>query len=1315
MPSLFTSFYWKHPRHLMLGLLFCLLSLGSMAQPGTLDVTFGNFVSGIKPSTSFSDVLVLPSGKILLAGAFPKGIVRLNSDGTPDFTFNPGGTGVNSGSISQMVLQGDQKVLLVASGNSGSPFSYNGTTFPGIARINSDGTLDTSFNPPNNPDDPNQSLGIGAKRAVALQQIQNEQKIVVFEEGLSTSQPSSVIRLNANGTLDINFNKVKVITAYTFSDGYAPICTISIQGDSKIILSGYNADTVRIGNASPILVKGVFRLNANGTYDSSFLTPTTGISSNKIASNNSYTALIQPDGKVILPLSSNSTTQPLIRFNPANGTVDNNFSTAFGGDSRSTTDMLLLPDGDIIAIGSFTSYSNQTRNGIVRINPDGTLDTDFNPGTGFPTSSDIKSIARQADGKYLVAGSFASYNGTPRLNLVRINADGSIDNTFANFTYGFDQSVSSVLVQPDGKVLVGGPYFSIYNGVTRNKIARLNADGTNDATFNTGTSPGFDFNVNALLRQADGKIWVGGGFTKFNDANSRKGLVRLTADGAWDNLSGVGVGDGGTVNSLALRSDGKLFVGGSFTSYNGANVQPLILIEPSDGTRNTSFNLFQSLQAGGSVNAIAVQSDNKVIFGGSNLTVDPNYGSIPNIFRANADGKLDNTFNVGTGFNADVYAIVVLPSNDVLVGGNFTRYKANPDVEGSGSPRNGLALLSSTGDLKTGFTQGISEGSTIYSIRVQADGGILVGGSDGTSTGILLRFKADGTLDTDFNKGNAGPNKAVNSIDVQSPDGKILIGGEFESYNGTPRDYIARVNNAAACGTITLSPASLSNATAGSAFSVTITAAGGTAPYTYAVSAGTLPAGLTLTNAGTLSGTPTTAGTFTFTIKATASGSGNCTGTKAYTLTVAAACPTIAINSATLPAATQGTAYSQTLTVTGGATVFTVSSGSLPDGLTLSSAGVISGTPTASSATASFTVQAAAGTCVGTRNYTITVTGGSCPTVNFTPATLPNANVGTAYSQTIVATDGTLTYTLALAEGDSLPAGLAFEATTGLISGTPTTADSSTFTIKATAASGGCTGTKEYTLTVLACPTIAISPDTLPAATQGIDYSQTLRATGGTAPYRFAITDGTLPAGVSLDSTGVLSGSSSVAGAVAFTVAVKDSNGCVGGQAYTVCVNPKPRISPSNQNSFASVTLVSDSPEGNQWLLNEQPISGATGASYTVTEKGSYQVEVSINGCTGRSDALTITASEPGQSDAFMLYPNPVEDQLVVRYRSANPVQFVAVNMPGIEVGRITPVRNSEGIWEGKLRTSSYPSGTYLLRIEEAGSGIRQANPFIKR
>ncbi|HEX7706032.1 MAG TPA: IPTL-CTERM sorting domain-containing protein [Thermoanaerobaculia bacterium] len=266
----------------------------------------------------------------------------------------------------------------------------------------------------------------------------------------------------------------------------------------------------------------------------------------------------------------------------------------------------------------------------------------------------------------------------------------------------------------------------------------------------------------------------------------------------------------------------------------------------------------------------------------------------------------------------------------------------------------------------------------------------------------------------------------------------------------------------------------------------------------------------------------------------------------------ASGCGPITLDPATLPAGVVDTPYNQTITATGGTSPyeFEIVDGFLPTGLSLSLTGDITGTPTATGSF-TFTVRATDDVgCVGTRIYTIVINPvviGGCPTITVSPETLPLMVPGTPFSQMIEADGGEEPYVFTHTAG-TLPPGLSL-ASDGLLDGTPTTPGSYTFTVTATD-EDGCIGTRIYTALV-DCPTIAIAPMVLPALQVGAPYSQLLIASGGTSPYVFLLTGGVLPAGLTLSSDGLISGTPTTEGSFTFTVTATDANSCAVSRTYT--------------------------------------------------------------------------------------------------------------------------------------------------------------------
>ncbi len=309
------------------------------------------------------------------------------------------------------------------------------------------------------------------------------------------------------------------------------------------------------------------------------------------------------------------------------------------GPDGAITSASVQSNDKIIVGGGFEEYDGISRLGIARLNTDGLLDTTFDPGTGFDAS--IHALAIQSDDKILVGGQFTEYDGTLRNRIARLNTDGSLDLSFDPGD-GFDSTVSSLVIQSDGKIIAGGS-FTAYDGTPRIRIARLNTDGTLDMSFDPGD--GFSGQVSSLIIQSDDKIMAGGSFTAY-DGTPRIRIARLNTDGSLDGSFDPGDGFDSSVNSLSIQSDGKIVVGGQFIEYDGT---PRIRIARlnTDGTLDGSFDPGDGF--GVAPNYILIDDDDKIVAAGNFTAYD---GTGRNrITRINTDGSLDLTFDIGTGFD----------------------------------------------------------------------------------------------------------------------------------------------------------------------------------------------------------------------------------------------------------------------------------------------------------------------------------------------------------------------------------------------------------------------------------------------------------------------------------------------------------------------------------------------------------------------------------------------------------------------------------------------------------------------------------------
>ncbi len=317
----------------------------------------------------------------------------------------------------------------------------------------------------------------------------------------------------------------------------------------------------------------------------------------------------------------------------------------------------LLPQGDKILIGGqFGHYGDKPHRGLARLHADGTLDESFNPGDA---NGPVYDIALDADGKILVAGAFTQLNGATRHHIARLHADGSLDNSFDPGD-GPSATVETVAVQEDGRILIGGVFTGV-SGVNRPGLARLTSTGALDNTFNTGTA------VNAAVRrivvQPDQKILIGGDFTLFSGA-TRNRIARLNPNGSLDTTFAPGSGASSTVRAITVLADDKILIGGNFATYNGVSRNAVARLH-SNGTLDTGLN--PGTGANDEIRALAVRPDGKILIGGVFSLF--NNAARSGVALLAANGALDTSFAPAADAANNVRALLSLDDNQVLIGG----------------------------------------------------------------------------------------------------------------------------------------------------------------------------------------------------------------------------------------------------------------------------------------------------------------------------------------------------------------------------------------------------------------------------------------------------------------------------------------------------------------------------------------------------------------------------------------------------------------------------------------------------------------------
>jgi len=741
-------------------LIFTSLAHAQYFQAGELDTTYNfggvshNFFenNGIAPGAGTNFTIrassIQTDGKVMIVGDFSSyngtlrnRVARLNSNGSLDTTFKPG---VFNGLVISFVLQSNGRVLI-----SGGFNNIDSISRGRIARLNSDGSVDTTFNP-----------GTGANNWVVCLAVQSDGKVLiggVFSD-YNGALRERIARLHVNGSLDTTFDPG--------AGANGTINVIALQPNGQMLIGGgftsYNG----------ISRNGIARLNPNGSLDTTF-NPGTGFAGGTGVNS----LVLQPNGNIIIGGSFttfNSRPSNYIVRLFVDGTLDTTFITG-SGTNGIVESLALQSDGKVLLGGAFSSYNGTSRNRIVRLNANGMVDTTFIPESG--ANNTIEALALQSNGRVIIGGSFTSYQGTERNRIARLSADGRLDETFNPVT-GANNAVHSLSPQVDGRVMIFGG-FSSYGGKLRNQIARIRTDGALDTTFNPGIGP--NGTINTLAIQNDGKYLIAGNFIQYGGI-SRGRIARINANGNLDLSFNSATGANNSVWAIQPQQNHKVIIGGSFTTCNGIARNRIARLN-ADG--NIDYTFDPGTGANGAVSCLALQADGKVLLGG--VFTSYNGISCNRLARLNVDGSLDTAFNASSGANGNVHNIVIQTNGQIIITGNFTSF--------NGISRNRIARLNVNGSLDVSFNPGIGANAAINYIVLQANGMMIIAGGFTSFNNIsrkqLARLNVDGSLDTTFNPGT-GANNNVLSLGLQ-PDGKLLIGGDFTSYNGIYRSRIARV------------------------------------------------------------------------------------------------------------------------------------------------------------------------------------------------------------------------------------------------------------------------------------------------------------------------------------------------------------------------------------------------------------------------------------------------------------------------------------------------------------------------------------------
>lgn len=376
-------------------------------------------------------------------------------------------------------------------------------------------------------------------------------------------------------------------------------------------------------------------------------------------------------------------------------------------------------------------------------------------------------------GEVMVGGAFTTINGGNPQFIAQLNADGSYNNSFnTNLNTGTGTDVHCILELANGQILVGGRFVA-FNGNTRNRLFLLNSDGTEDTGFYGNLGSAFDDRLWALAENSNGDIFAGGDFLSFN-GNTKKRLVKLDSTGNEDTVftGNLGTGFNTVVWTVAVQSDGKVLVGGDFTDLDGTTRNKLVRLN-TNGTVDSTFytNFDTSGGVNGAVRAIKIQSDGKIVVGGEFTSLNGNGRAY--LIRLNSDGTEDGSFytNLGSSFDDFISTLDIQLDQKILVGGQYTSF--------NGNTRNRLIRLNTDGTEDTDFYTllGSAFDGAVFTIATDSSGNIAVGGdftSFDSSTATYL-VKLSSTANTAL-KENVSINRA--------PDNNLInIKGRSDSYN----------------------------------------------------------------------------------------------------------------------------------------------------------------------------------------------------------------------------------------------------------------------------------------------------------------------------------------------------------------------------------------------------------------------------------------------------------------------------------------------------------------------------------------------------
>lgn len=705
---------------------------------GTLDPSFST-VAGFAPYPMLRSITLQPDGKMLVCGSqftefvgFPcHDLVRLHADGTFDPSFQSP-TVTFPGSIYDSTVLPDGKILIV-----GTFESVNGMVHDGIARLFPDGTLDGSF----------QCAELGANAFIQTVHLEETGSLLIGGRFTTIGDHAcgSLARLHPDGAVDATVSFPR-FNQYDYSAG--GVTNIAVLSDGRIAVSG------GFDRVDSTLQESAALLLPTGAVDETFEVGA-AFHSNCCATSGIKGMVVDADDRLYFvgnfTEAQGYTASGIIRLLP-NGAPDPLFNFGLGvnyGYQPDVSAVALASNGGVIAVGDINTYGNIVTGDIVHVLENGDPDLAFDPGTG--ANSTVQALARQEDGKLLVGGTFSHFNGEYRLYLARLHADGTLDQTFHPPAWSHG-SVRSIEVLTDGRILCGGSFDEIGVDQERVGLVRLNADGSLDNTFQTYSHP--SISILDIVVQQDGKITIAGWMNQYHDA-PRSLITRLLPDGELDESFTTAPGGftdqgvvlfpddgpfvfGPYIESILLQPDGKTLVAGVFSTYGGEERVRIARLNV-DGSNDLSFDAgtyFTSTNPFTGPQEISIDALGNITVAG----YFDNAGSSDrdDIVRLTSNGQIDPTFDAEL-VTYGLEDFVKLDDESIVITG-----RTQPGVTGMNVRR-----LLPNGHVDPGFRTEVwnsGAGNNGYSNCLLDDmnGGVVLGGTftafDGIGKNNLVRI-----------------------------------------------------------------------------------------------------------------------------------------------------------------------------------------------------------------------------------------------------------------------------------------------------------------------------------------------------------------------------------------------------------------------------------------------------------------------------------------------------------------------------------------------------------------------------------------------